>query len=88
MSDNAPGDMTCKYRIERVLGQGAFGSVYLAHDTLLDRPVAIKELTLTAQTDEMAFKRFLQEAWAASGLNSPHVVTVHALRSWNPTSTW
>jgi len=51
-----------EYRIVRVLGQGAFGTVYLAHDALLDRPVAIKELTITAQTDEVAFKRFVQEA--------------------------
>jgi len=76
----APNQQLFEYRIMRVLGQGAFGTVYLAHDTLLDRPVAIKELTLTAQTDEVAFKRFLQEARAAGGLNHPHVVTVYALK--------
>ncbi len=37
-----------EYRIMRILGQGAFGTVYLAHDTLLDRSVAVKELTFTA----------------------------------------
>ena len=69
-----------EYRIQRLLGQGAFGAVYLAHDTLLDRPVAIKELIVTPQTDEAAFKRFLQEARAAGGLNHPNVVTVYALK--------
>lgn len=43
-----PNQQLFEYRIERVLGLGAFGTVYLAHDTFLDRPVAIKELTVTA----------------------------------------
>ena len=71
-----PNQQLFEHRIARILGRGAFGTVYLAHDTLLDRPVAIKELTITAQTDEVAFKHFLQEARAAGGLNHPHVVTV------------
>jgi hypothetical protein len=60
-----PGDTFFEYRITRALGQGAFGTVYLAQDTLLDRPVAIKELTAAAQADPVAFQRFLQEARAA-----------------------
>ena len=80
----APDQRLFEYRIERVLGRGGFGTVYLAHDAFLDRPVAIKELTLTAQTDEVAFKRFLQEARAAGGLNHPHIVTVHALKIVEP----
>jgi serine/threonine protein kinase/regulator of sirC expression with transglutaminase-like and TPR domain len=75
-----PNQQLFEYRIERILGKGAFGTVYLAHDELLGRPVAIKELTLTAQTDEVAFKRFLQEARAAGNLNHPHIVTVHTLK--------
>jgi serine/threonine protein kinase len=76
----APNQQLFEYRIVHLLGQGAFGAVCLAHDTLLNRPVAIKELTLTAQTDAVAFNRFLQEARAAGGLNHPHIVTVHALK--------
>lgn len=49
-----PGDSLFEYRIARALGQGAFGTVYLAQDTLLDRPVAIKELTPAAQADRAA----------------------------------
>ena len=58
----SPGETLFEYRITRTLGQGAFGTVYLAQDTLLDRPVAIKELTAAAQADRAAFQRFLQEA--------------------------
>ena len=61
----APSQQIDEYRIERLIGRGAFGTVHLAYDTHLDRLVAIKELMVTAQTDEMAFKRFLQKARAA-----------------------
>ena len=71
-------------RIERALGWGASGVVYLAQDTNLSRPVAIKELTLSGQADEEARKRFHQEARAAGGLSHPHIVTVYALRVEGP----
>lgn len=74
------GQQIEEYKIVRRLGQGAFGTVYLAQDTYLDRLVAIKELTVTSQTDETAFKRFIQEARAAGNLNHPHIVTVHSLK--------
>ena len=64
----SPGSAFFEYRITRTLGQGAFGTVYLAQDTLLDRPVAIKELTAAAQADPVAFQRFLQEARAPAAL--------------------
>ena len=76
----SPGDAFFEYRITRTLGHGAFGTVYLAQDTLLDRPVAIKELTPAAQADAVAFQRFLQEARAAGSLNHPNIVTVYALK--------
>jgi serine/threonine protein kinase len=76
----SPGDTLFEYRITRTLGQGAFGTVYLAQDTLLDRPVAIKELISAAQADPVAFQRFLQEARVAGSLNHPNIVTVHALK--------
>ena len=67
----APKQELFEYRIERILAHGAFGIVYLAHDTLLDPLVAVKELVVTRQTDEEAFKWFLREARAAGGLNHP-----------------
>jgi serine/threonine-protein kinase len=76
----SPGSAIFEYRITRTLGQGAFGTVYLAQDTLLDRPVAIKELTTAAQADPVGFQRFLQEARAAGSLNHPNIVTVYALK--------
>ena len=76
----SPGDTLFEYRITRALGQGAFGTVYLAQDTLLDRPVAIKELTAAAQADRATFQRFLQEARAAGSLNHPNIVTIYALK--------
>jgi serine/threonine-protein kinase len=70
-----------EYQIIRELGSGGFATVYLAHDTLLDRPVAIKELKFTDQTtEEEDINWFLQEARVAGGLNHPHIVTVYALR--------
>ena len=42
----APNQQLFEYRTERILGRGAFGTVYLAHDAFLGRPVAITELTI------------------------------------------
>jgi len=55
------------------------GIVYKAHDTKLDRDVALKFLPLhvTATSDEQA--RFLQEAWAVSALNHPHICGIHSI---------
>ncbi|MHB8646384.1 MAG: protein kinase domain-containing protein [Thermomicrobiales bacterium] len=85
--DGAPGPATLlngKYRIERVIGMGAFGRVYLAFDPLLRRNVAIKELLAPHEkTDQAASERFLErfqrEARAAGGLAHPNIVTVHEL---------
>ena len=66
-----------RYRILRVLGQGGMGSVYLAHDPHLDRPVALKvphpELTIRADARE----RFLREARAAARLDHPNFCKIH-----------
>ena len=73
-------EMLDEYRIVRRLGSGGFGTVYLAQDTLLDRPVAIKELHASLAGDENVFQRFLQEARTAGALDSKHVVTVYGLK--------
>lgn len=68
------------YRIERMLGSGAMGCIYLARDTLLDRPVAIKVLS-TASMDDESRSRFQVEARAVARLQHPCVVTVHRVGS-------
>jgi serine/threonine protein kinase/formylglycine-generating enzyme required for sulfatase activity len=64
-----------EYQLQRRLGGGAMGHVYLAHDTLLDRDVAIK--FVIAVDDPLARARFLLEARAIARLQHPNVVAVH-----------
>src|SRR5262245_18704367 len=64
------------YRIESQLGEGGMGVVYLALDTKLNRPVAIKFLSGDL-ADRAARRRFQREAQMASSLNHPHILTVH-----------
>jgi serine/threonine protein kinase/cytochrome c-type biogenesis protein CcmH/NrfG len=65
------------YEISQLLGKGGMGEVYLAHDTLLDRSVAIKFLTEEMEGDERARQRFLREAKAAACLDHPFICQIH-----------
>ncbi|HEX7708750.1 MAG TPA: protein kinase [Thermoanaerobaculia bacterium] len=66
------------YTIEARLGKGGMGEVYQARDSRLERVVAIKTLPETSADDD-SVRRFLKEARAASSLNHPNIVTVHAI---------
>ena len=68
-----------RYVIEKTLGRGAMGVVYLARDPVIGRLVALKTLTAPAETEEIEeFRhRFLREAQAAGILSHPGIVTVH-----------
>ncbi len=68
-----------RYRILDVLGKGAMGVVYLAHDPVIDRRVALKTLRLDLDAELSAEfrERFLREARAAGRLNHPGIVTIH-----------
>jgi non-specific serine/threonine protein kinase len=73
-----PGNVVAgRYRLERELGRGAMGIVYLAHDRQLDRPVALKFLQTSRSSEPAAVQRFVTEARAAARLDHPNVATVH-----------
>jgi tetratricopeptide (TPR) repeat protein len=65
-----------RYRLDAELGRGGMGQVYRAHDTLLDRQVAVKVLSAPELGTE-GRARLLREAQAAAGLNHPNIVTIH-----------
>jgi TolB-like protein len=64
------------YRILEKIGEGGMGEVYRAHDSRLQRTVAIKVLAPRLGTPERV-ERFEQEARAASALNHPNILTIH-----------
>jgi serine/threonine protein kinase len=66
-----------RYAVRSALGAGGFGSVYLGHDTQLDRSVAIKVLHGGADVPNAEAERFLQEARRLARLSHPGIVTVH-----------
>ena len=70
-----------RYRIEKVLGQGGFGLVYLAHDDQLQRLVAIKvpHRKLVSRPEDA--KAYLIEARTVANLDHPHIVPVHDVGS-------
>src|SRR5215203_858235 len=67
------------YKILRQLGAGGMGEVYLAEDTRLNRPVALKLLSTHLTADEGRVRRFRQEALTASALNHPNIITIHEI---------
>jgi serine/threonine protein kinase len=68
-----------KYIVQRELGRGGMGAVYLAEQPGLGREVAIKELILSAAADPVALKRFMQEAQVMARTSHPNLVQVHDL---------
>ncbi|MHC4677832.1 MAG: protein kinase domain-containing protein [Planctomycetota bacterium] len=76
-SVTGPGSQIGQFRIEREIGRGAVGVVYLGHDTKLDRPVAIKSLPAEVMANPKARSRFQGEARVLASLNHPHIATIH-----------
>jgi predicted ATPase len=66
-----------RYRIESELGHGGMGVVYRAHDTLLDRPVALKVLSKTGRLGSAGRSRLLREAQSVAKLNHPNIVSIY-----------
>ena len=71
------GALRNQYVLERELGRGGMGVVFLARDLKLDRLVAIKALPLHLADDERVRERFLREARTAARLSHPNIVPVH-----------
>ena len=76
-ADRAPDDFDERYRFKRFLGSGGMAKVYLAHDELLDRDVAIKVLHPRHVEEQEFVERFKREARSAAKLSHPNIVPVH-----------
>ena len=66
-----------RYRIDRLLGKGAMGAVYLAHDGQLDRPVALKVARVSAAGSSKLIQRMETEAKAAAKIDHPQICKVY-----------
>lgn len=82
MTDLLVGKNISHYRIDRILGQGGMGSVYLAFDTRLKRNVALKVMHSHLASQPEFQQRFLQEAQAAAALNHSHITRVYDTDQW------
>ncbi|WP_153731240.1 Stk1 family PASTA domain-containing Ser/Thr kinase [Sporosarcina obsidiansis] len=65
-----------RYEIIRVIGDGGMSRVYLAHDMILDRDVAIKVLHYDFANEDELKRRFQREALSATSLTHPHIVNI------------
>src|SRR5215210_6797769 len=67
-----------RFRIVRELGRGTVGTVYLGHDPVIDRSVAIKTFNprLTASEKKQYEEQFINEARAAGRLSHPNIITI------------
>ena len=76
--DVTAGSVLAGFRVERLLGRGGMGAVYLAEDVHLRRKVAIKVLAREVADDERFRRRFLVESQLAASLEHPHIVPIYA----------
>jgi eukaryotic-like serine/threonine-protein kinase len=70
------GEKIGHYKVQSSIGAGGMGEIYRASDTRLRRDVAIKILPESLMKDPSAIERFMREAYAASALNHPNILTI------------
>ncbi|MFP4321948.1 MAG: serine/threonine protein kinase [Anaerolineales bacterium] len=75
-----PGDIFDEFEVLKKIGRGSFSDVYLAHDTILDRVVVLKQLLPELCNNQDEWDAFIQEAQLTAALRHPGVITVHGLR--------
>ena len=79
-----PGTQIGCFQIEREIGRGAMGIVYLAHDSKLNRKVAIKSLPPDMIKNEKLRSRFKHEARALASINHPNIATIYEVFDEDP----
>lgn len=75
-----------RYRIVSKIASGGMGSVYLAHDTKLERSIALKVLPPDVAADPRVLARFRQEARAIAAVNHPNIVVIHSVEEVGDTN--
>jgi serine/threonine protein kinase len=86
MPDNVGRIIAGRYFLEQPIGRGGMGIVWRAHDQVLHREVAVKEVTAPAamgEDESAAYQRTLREAQTVARLNHPNIVTVHDVAEEN-----
>jgi urea transport system substrate-binding protein len=84
-TDQWIGSSLGKYEIKGLLGVGGMGVVFKAHDSSIDRDVAIKVLPSELSANEVALHRFMVEAKSAGKLSHPNAVTIYEVAQEGPT---
>jgi predicted Ser/Thr protein kinase len=74
---NVQGMIGGRYHLEKELGRGGMGVVYLARDKQLDRPVALKFLGKLVDDSEQHRQRFVREAQTAARINHPNIISIY-----------
>src|SRR5262245_53416624 len=82
-SSLSAGTVIDRYEILSLLGVGGMGEVYLAHDRVLQRKVALKVLPVALEADQDRLRRFRQEATAAASLNHPNIAHIYEIGQSN-----
>ncbi len=83
----APGSKLGVYEVTAKIGAGGMGEVYRAHDTTLDRDVAIKVLPDAFATDPERLARFEREAKVLASLNHPNIAAIYGLEEGGDSPT-